>query len=175
MREMKMQRNAFLAVLLVSTFAAVATAAPPARGGLAGTYDPQNVLAQTIRGEIPAERLYEDSHVLAFLADRPASLGHFIVVVKSSDAKNFLELSPRELSRIMAVAQSVARAEITAIGAQGFTLRQNNGSASSIMQYHLHIIPRWAGDKLLDGLQPLADPAALRITADKIRAELARR
>jgi len=170
-----MLRNAILPVLLFSSLATASSAASPADDGLPGTYDPNNTLAQTIRGEIPAEKLYEDAHVLAFLADKPSSLGHFIVVSKTSHAKNFLELSPQELSRIMAAAKRVARAEIAAIGAQGFTLRQNNGSATSIMQYHLSVIPRWAGDKLLDGLQPAADPAALRTIADKIRVEVGKR
>ena len=43
---------------------------------LHGTYDPQNVFAQIIRGEAPCYKLYEDDDVLAFLDLFPQSFGH---------------------------------------------------------------------------------------------------
>jgi histidine triad (HIT) family protein len=34
---------------------------------LDGTYDPDNIFAKILRGEMPAVRVFEDSHVLAFM------------------------------------------------------------------------------------------------------------
>lgn len=147
-----------------------ADAAAPAR--LPGVYDPDGILARTIRGEVPAVKLYEDSHVLAFLGDRPAARGHFLVLSKTSTARNFLEMDGASLGRIMRAAQRVARAEIAALGAEGFTLRQNNGSASSIHQFHLHVIPRWRGDALSDGPQPAVSLETLEPMAARIRAAI---
>lgn len=139
---------------------------------LPGDYDPNNLLARTARGEIPSAKLYEDEHVLAFLGDRPSAHGHFLVISKTSKARNFLEIEPEELARILSVARRVAEAEIVAIGAEGFTLRQNNGSASSLHQFHLHVLPRWKGDQLKSGPQPEVKVSELEPLAERIRAVL---
>ncbi|MEZ5894761.1 MAG: HIT family protein [Parvularculaceae bacterium] len=149
---------------------AIQTAAPPA--DLPGEYDPDNILARAARDEIPSAKLFEDEYVLALLIDRPSSRGHFLVISKQSQARNFLELDEATNAKIVAAAKKVARAEIRALGAQGFTLRQNNGSASGVFQYHLHVIPRWAGDSLPTGRQPLVDMQTLEDTAALIRSRI---
>jgi diadenosine tetraphosphate (Ap4A) HIT family hydrolase len=139
---------------------------------LPGEYDPTNMLARTARGEIPSAKLYEDDYVLAVLGENPYATGHFVVFSKTSKARNFIEMTPEDLSRIMTVAQRVAEAEIIAIGAEGFTLRQSNGSASSIAQFHLHVIPRWKGDQLKDKPGSAVSISELELQAKKIRAAL---
>lgn len=143
--------------------------------GLPGRYDPDNLLARTARGEVPSVKLYDDDKVMAFLADRPAARGHFLIILKRGKARNFLEVSSRDMRRVMDVARLVAAAEIKAIGAQGFTLRQNNGSASSVVQYHLHVIPRWPGDKLPEGVGAPVPLEALQDDGKRIRDAIARR
>ena len=59
---------------------------------LHGTYDPQNVFAQIIRGEAPCYKLYEDDDVLAFLDIFPQSFGHTLVIPKRSTARNILDV-----------------------------------------------------------------------------------
>lgn len=139
---------------------------------LAGRYDPDSLLAKTARGEIPVAVLYEDDHVLAFLGDRSYATGHFLVISKTSRARNILEIEPEELSRIFSVVRKVSEAEIGALGAEGFSLRQNNGSASTIHQFHLHVIPRWQGDQLQDKPSAAVDLALLEPIAEKIRAAM---
>ena len=160
------------AVVLLLAAVASHAQAPVDELPLPGAYDPDNRLARTARGEIESIKLYEDDEVLAFLGEHPASRGHFLVISRTSKARNFLELSPDELAHILEVAQIVAKAEIIALGAEGFTLRQNNGSASSIAQFHLHVLPRYRGDTLPQGMQPPGDLAELRIQAEKIRASI---
>jgi histidine triad (HIT) family protein len=139
---------------------------------LSGDYDPDNQLAKTGSGEIQSAKLYEDNHVLAFLGERPYAPGHFVVISKTSKARNFIEMDPEDLCRIMSVAQKVAAAEIIAIGVEGFTLRQNNGSSSTIHQFHLHVIPRWKGDVLKDTPGTSVSLSELEPMAEKIRAAL---
>ena len=45
-------------------------------------YDEQNIFAKIIRGELPAEKIYEDEKVLAFMDIMPRSPGHFLVIPK---------------------------------------------------------------------------------------------
>lgn len=161
-------------MVLVCASQTPSSAAQTQLPSLPGTFDPENVLARTARGEIPSAKLYEDDEVLAFLGDYPAAKGHFLVISKSVQARNFLDLTPEQLGKIMDVAQLVARAEILVLGAEGFTLRQNNGSASTMAIFHLHVIPRWAGDELktwpieqesVESLEPLAQKIRDQIQA----------
>lgn len=140
---------------------------------LPGTPDPRNYLARIARGELPAARLFEDDRVIAVLADRPSARGHFIVWLKRSEARNLLEVPPADLSHVMHIVQRIARAEVKVLGAQGITVRQNNGSASNIHQFHVHVIPRWPGDSLPDLPPAPADFAEQAELAGRIRAAIA--
>ena len=40
---------------------------------LAAPYDPENIFAKILRGDIPPVRVWEDAHVLAFMAVFPQS------------------------------------------------------------------------------------------------------
>jgi histidine triad (HIT) family protein len=47
------------------------------------SYDPDNVFAKIIRGEIPAFKVYEDARSLAFMDVMPQSAGHTLVIPKT--------------------------------------------------------------------------------------------
>ena len=47
-------------------------------------YDPDNIFAKILRGEIPAVKVWEDDHVLAFMDVFPQSEGHVLVISKTS-------------------------------------------------------------------------------------------
>jgi len=75
------------------------SAASPATGdnsGLTGTYDTNNPFARIILDELPASKVYEDEHVLAFMPLRMISRGHVIVISKTSRARNNLDIEPEE-------------------------------------------------------------------------------
>ncbi len=46
------------------------------------SYDPGNVFARILRGEIPADRLHETAHALAFRDIRPQAPTHVLVIPK---------------------------------------------------------------------------------------------
>ena len=46
------------------------------------TYDPNNIFARIIRGEIPCNKVYEDDHVLAFHDIHPQAPVHVLVCPK---------------------------------------------------------------------------------------------
>ncbi|MEP6880958.1 MAG: HIT domain-containing protein, partial [Dokdonella sp.] len=99
------------------------------------------------RGELPAFKVYEDKQVLAFLSLDQAAPGHVLVISKTSKAQNILEMAPRDLARVMWVAQRVANAQVKALQADGVVIQQNNGAAGNqaVFHLHVHVVPHWAG------------------------------
>ena len=142
---------------------------------LTGAYDPDNIFAKILRGEIPAVKVWEDDAVLAFMDVFPQSEGHVLVVSKTSTARNLLEIEPEVLASVTAAVQRTARAVVKALDPDGFSVMQFNGEAGgqTVFHLHFHIVPRWTGRPMKGhGHAPMADTEALRALADRIAAEL---
>ena len=143
---------------------------------LDGTYDASNIFGKILRGEAPAARVFEDSHVLAFMDVFPQSKGHTLVIPKHSTARNLLEEEPETLSGLILGVQRVTRAVRAALEPDGIVVTQFNGSASGQTIYHLHfhIIPRWDGVPLKGhGVGGMADMDELKALAAQIAAKIA--
>ena len=136
-------------------------------------YDPNNVFAKIIRGEIPSTKVYEDAHTFAFLDLMPQADGHTLVVPKEP-AANIFELSPDGAANLIKAVQKLAKAVKKATNAPGIMLVQLNGEAAgqSVFHIHFHIIPRADGVDLKFHAREKADPAKLAEIAAKIRAAL---
>ena len=139
---------------------------------LHGSYDADNIFAKIIRGEVPAVKVFEDDQVLAFMDVFPQSRGHVLVISKTSKARNLLEISPQDLSRLMAVAARVGQAQVDGLGVEGFTIVQNNGVGQSVPHLHIHVIPRVAGKPLMFVENARGDPKEIEAVAAKIRAAM---
>jgi histidine triad (HIT) family protein len=137
------------------------------------TYDPNNIFAKILRGEIPAHKVYEDAHTLAFMDIMPQSEGHTLVIPKEP-AVNVFDLSPAMAAHLIQTTQTVARAVKKALNAPGVMLMQLNGAdaGQTVFHIHVHIIPRWNGLDMKFHARGMADPATLKAHADKIRAAL---
>ena len=136
-------------------------------------YDPTNIFAKILRGEIPAHKLYEDADTLAFMDIMPRGDGHALVIPKTP-ARNMLDASPAQLAACIATVQRVAKAQMAAFGATGITLQQFNEAAGGqeVFHLHYHIIPRHVGIKLRPHTGIMEKPEILTANADKIRAAL---
>jgi diadenosine tetraphosphate (Ap4A) HIT family hydrolase/pimeloyl-ACP methyl ester carboxylesterase len=143
--------------------------ATPAAVEIARAYDPGNPFAKMIRGEgAPPTLVWQDKTTLVFLDYSPASPGHALVISKVSKARNLLEVPDAVVTHLMHVARQVGRAEMMGLGADGFTIEQNNALPQSVPHLHIHVIPRYAGYRrcMDSGLrQPPAvlEPIAARI------------
>ena len=73
------------------------------------SYDPTNVFAKILRGEVPSYKVFEDDHAFAFLDIMPRAPGHTLVIPKAP-ARNILDVAPDDLAHVMKVVQKVARA-----------------------------------------------------------------
>lgn len=142
--------------------------ATPAAVEIGKLYDPANPFAKMIRGESKPTLIWQDKTVLVFLDYAPASPGHALVISKVSKARNLLEMPDAVLTHMMHVARAVGRAEMAGLGADGFTIEQNNALPQSVPHLHIHVIPRYAGyNRCVGGglKQPEAvlEPIAARI------------
>ena len=142
---------------------------------LHGAYDPDNIFAKILRGDMPSVKVWEDDDVLAFMDVFPQSEGHVLVVSKTSTARNILEIEPQALARLTAAVQRTARAVETALKPEGLSLMQFNGDAGgqTVFHLHFHIVPRWADRPMKGhGHAPMADAEQLKMLAEKIAAAL---
>jgi histidine triad (HIT) family protein len=143
---------------------------------LDGDYDEDNVFAKIIRGDLPAAKVFEDAHVLAFMDVFPQSRGHTLVVSKKSRARNLLDVEAEVLSHVILDVQRVAKAICAALKPDGLVITQFNGAAAgqSVFHLHFHLIPRTAGEPLKPhGEGGMADPAELAEIAKLIASEIA--
>ena len=88
-------------------------------------YDPNNIFAKIIAGQIPCEKLYEDQDVIAFMDIMPQADGHCLVVPKSP-SRNLLDADPKILGPLFSQVQRIAHATKTAMQADGITIMQFN-------------------------------------------------
>ena len=115
---------------------------------LDGAYDPDNVFARILRGELPCAKVYEDADVFAFMDLHPQSRGHMMVVSKTAHARNLLDVEPAALERLILGVQRLARAARAALKPDGIIISQFNGAPAgqTIFHLHFHVIPRFEGE-----------------------------
>ena len=143
---------------------------------LHGSYDPQNVFAKILRGEIPSVPVWEDDNVYVFMDAFPQSDGHTLVISKTSNARNILEMEQADLATVTAAVQRTARAIEKALSPDGFIVTQSNGAPAgqTVFHLHFHIIPRWENKTMAGhGQSGMADAEQLKATAERIRQALA--
>ncbi|MGA8170154.1 MAG: HIT family protein [Methylocystis sp.] len=135
-------------------------------------YDPQNIFAKILRGEIPAHKVYEDDVALAIMDIMPRAEGHTLVIPKQP-ARGLIDIDPENLAQLIKRVQHVAKAVRTAFGADGLTLQQFNESAGGqvIFHLHFHVLPRWDGVPLRPP-GTMGDNEKLRAQAEQIKAAL---
>ena len=139
---------------------------------MAVAYDPENVFAKILRGEIPCYRVYEDDVALAIMDIMPRAEGHVLVIPKKP-ARGLLDIAPDDLAALMKRVQHVAKATKKAFDADGHTLQQFNESAGGqvIFHLHFHILPRFEGVSLRPP-GTMGDQEKLKAQAEKIKAAL---
>lgn len=139
----------------------------------APAYDPTNVFAKILRGELPSTKVFEDDHVLVIMDVMPQAEGHTLVIPKSA-SRNILDIGADDLKQAILAVQRMARAVKKAFDAPGVLVMQFNEPAAgqTVFHTHFHVIPRFAGAPLKPHAGGMADPKLLAGHADKIKAAL---
>lgn len=136
-------------------------------------YDPDNVFAKILRGEIPAHKVLEDDDVVVLMDVMPQGPGHTLVVPKTA-SRNLLDADPAVLAKLLPVVQRVARAVKAAFAADGVSVFQYNEAAGgqSVFHLHIHVVPRFEGVPLKPHSGKMEDQAVLAANAEKLRKAL---
>lgn len=136
-------------------------------------YDPDNVFAKILRGELPSHKVYEDDDTVAIMDIMPRGDGHCLVLPKQP-ARNILDVEEASLAAVARTTQKLARAVKKAFSADGVTVQQFNESAGGQVVFHLHVhvIPRFEGVALKPHTGQMEDQGVLAANAEKIRAAL---
>lgn len=103
-------------------------------------YDESNIFAKILRGEIPAKRVYEDEHVLAFNDINPLSPAHILVIPKGAYVSwdDFSErASDTEIAAFVRAVGKIARE--AGLVEPGYRLLANTGGDAGQEVPHLHV------------------------------------
>lgn len=104
------------------------------------SYDPDNVFARILRGELPCRKVYEDAHVLAFHDINPQAKAHVLVIPKGAyrSLDDFSEKASAE--EIAALLRAVGRvARDLGLAESGYRILANHGRDARQEVPHLHI------------------------------------
>ena len=103
-------------------------------------YDPNNVFARILRGEIPCKKVYEDDHALAFHDINPQAKVHVLVIPKGAyvSMEDFTaKASDAEIGGLFRAVGEVARR--LGLTDSGYRILANAGPDSRQEVPHLHI------------------------------------
>ena len=111
--------------------------------------DPDCLFCKIVAGDIPATVVAQDERTLAFMDINPATRGHTLVIPRAH-ARDLHEIDVEDLEAVAASAQRIAARIVQELGADGVNLLQSNGPAAwqTVFHFHMHVIPRYAGDPL---------------------------
>jgi len=133
-------------------------------------YDANNVFAQILEGKMPAHKVFENDHTLAFLDIMPVSVGHTLIVPKA-EAENIFELENEPGSEVFKTTKKVAHGIQASLNPTGLIITQLNGTdaGQTVFHYHMHIIPVYKKTPLRMHGKETEDAEALAKTAKIIK------
>jgi histidine triad (HIT) family protein len=107
------------------------------------------IFCKIIKGDIPAEKVFENDLVLAFLDINPVNHGHTLIIPKEHFS-TLEETEDRFLCEMTKTAKKIGSVLKDAIKADGYNLGLNNGEDAGqvVPHVHLHVMPRFKGDGL---------------------------
>lgn len=119
-----------------------------------GPYDPQNIFARILRGELPCKKVYEDAYALAFHDIAPRAPVHVLVIPKGAYV-SFADFSAKageaEIAGFIRAVGTVARD--LGLEAPGYRLVSNTGAegGQEVPHFHVHLFGGRALGSMLPG------------------------
>ena len=105
------------------------------------------VFTRIINGEIPAAKVYEDEHTIAFMDAGQLNPGH-VIVATNKQLETILDLDDELAGALFRSAARVARAIQREFKPEGITILQANKPVGwqTVPHVHLHVVPRYQDD-----------------------------
>ena len=137
-------------------------------------YDPNNVFAKILRGELPCVKLAENAHTLAFMDLMPQAMGHALIVCREP-AETILDVSPEGAAECIRMTQRIAKAVSIGLQVPSLRIMQFTGRSAgqTVPHLHFHVIPIRPGESLRHHAAEMTPAADLEPIAVRIRAALA--
>jgi histidine triad (HIT) family protein len=124
-----------------------------------------------VAGEVPAQKVDEDEHTVAFMDLNPWTRGHALVIPRRH-TPNLYEIDDDELRHTAVAARRLARRMRERLGCDGVNVLNAAEPAAwqTVFHFHLHVIPRYHDDPLELPAHPgEASPDELAEVADELR------
>lgn len=131
--------------------------------------DDNCIFCKLANGDIPTTTAYEDEDFRIIFDAAPATIGHALILPKEHVA-NVYEIPDELQAKAYVLAKKAAAALTEAFGADGFNILQNNNEAAgqTVFHFHIHLIPRYNGDKaMMSWIPGEQDAAALEAGLSK--------
>lgn len=105
------------------------------------------VFCSIIKGELPANIVYQDDTVIAILDIAQATKGHTLVIPKKH-YENIYDVDEETLKHMIVVSKRLSAQIVNKLHADGLNIVNNNGDAAgqAIKHIHFHLLPRYDGD-----------------------------
>lgn len=101
-----------------------------------------DIFCKMLNGEIPCNKIYEDSKVIVILDINPRSNGHSLIIPKEH-YDDLFDIDNETLSHMWDVARDINKMIEDKLHSNGATFEINYGIAQEVKHIHLHVIPRY--------------------------------
>ncbi len=107
------------------------------------------IFCKIVAGELPAERVQEDEHTVAFMDLNPWTRGHALVIPRRH-SKNLYEVQDEDLRNTASAAKVLAERMRDRLHCDGVNLLNACEPAAwqTVFHFHIHVIPRYVDDPL---------------------------
>jgi histidine triad (HIT) family protein len=133
--------------------------------------DPDCIFCQIVAGDLPAQKVDEDEHTLAFMDIAPGTRGHALVI-PSEHHRDLYAIDPETLAHTVRAAQRLALKVRDHLGPDGVNLINSCGAAAwqTVFHFHIHVVPRYDDDPLkLPWTPAQGDPDEIAAVAVELR------
>jgi diadenosine tetraphosphate (Ap4A) HIT family hydrolase/nucleoside diphosphate kinase len=117
-------------------------------------YDFSNKFTKILAGKENVSKVYENSHVFAFLDDSPKSTGHTVVITKAEGYPCFLDMPHSKAAELTRELPKLAQAIKEATGASDVEITSHAALDSSSVHPMFHLIPLYDGKRKAGPCQP---------------------
>lgn len=106
------------------------------------------IFCKIIAGDIPSSKVYEDDQAIAILDITQVTPGHTLLIPKEHH-RNVLAMDAETTGQLFSLVHQIAQKILTATGATGLNIVNNNEEVAgqTVFHTHIHLIPRYeSGD-----------------------------
>ena len=111
------------------------------------------VFCGIVGGNVPSTTIARTECAIAFMDINPVTSGHALVIPRAHST-DLHDTPADDLAACIQLAQEIADRAVERLGADGVNLLQCSGAAAwqTVFHFHLHVIPRYAGQPGRDAL-----------------------